>query len=126
MQRDVRVCFDLVDFLTYHMHDVGLTQQNALHLCRAMHMTDTRELKTLSGIAYLEAHENLTYEQMQKLLQLVREVRADPAYSEEYVRHAQYTPSTRRRFVTRPGKIESRCDLFTCCRTVVQATRRLL
>jgi hypothetical protein len=126
MQRDVRVCFDLVEFLMYHMHDVGLTQQNALDLCRAMHMTDTRELKNLSGIAYLEALENLTYEQMQKLLQLVREVRADPAYAEEYVRHAPPTPSMRRRSVPRPGKIESHCDLFTCCRTVVQATRRLL
>ncbi len=126
MQRDVRVCFDLVDFLTYHMRDVGLTQQNALDLCTAMNMTDTRDLKTLSGIAYLEALENLTVEQMQKLLQLVREVRADPAYADEYVHHALRALSTRRRFVNGIRKIESGSDLFTCCRTVVQGTRRLL
>jgi len=123
MQRDVRVCFDLVDFLTYHMHDVGITEQDARDLSRTMRMTDTRDLKHLHGIDYLEAREILTDIQMQKLLKLIQEVRADPAYRDEYVRREL---STRRRFVFRPAKVESRCDLFTCCRTVVQATRRLL
>ena len=126
MQRDVRVCFDLVDFLTYHMHDVGLTQQNALDLCTAMNMTDTRDLKNLHGIEYLEACEILTDAQRHKLVQLVLEVRADPAYADEYVHHALRALSTRRRFVNGIRKIESRSDLFTCCRTVVQATSRLL
>jgi hypothetical protein len=124
-QRDVRVSFDLVDFLTYRMHDVGITELDACDLSRVMGMTDTRDLKHLSGIAYLEALEILTYEQMQKLLQLVLEVRADPAYADEYVRQAPRALCTRH-VVNQPGKIESHCDLFTCCRTVVQATRRLL
>jgi len=123
VQRDVRVCFDFVDFLTYHMHDVGITEQDARNLSHTMRITDTRDLKHIHGIDYLEAREILTHAQMQKLLQLVHEVRADPAYRDEYVRREL---STRRRFVFRPAKVESRCDLFTCCRTVVQATRRLL
>jgi len=123
VQRDVRVCFDFVDFLTYHMHDVGITEHDARDLSRTMRITDTRDLKHIHGIDYLEAREILTHAQMQKLLQLVHEVRADPAYRDEYVRREL---STRRRFVFSPAKIESNCDLFTCCRTVVQATRRLL
>jgi hypothetical protein len=126
MQRDVRVCFDLVDFLTYHMRDVGLTAQKARDLSRTMHMTDTRDLKNLHGIEYLEAHEILTDAQRHKLVQLVLEVRADPAYADEYLPRTPLALSTRRRFVNGPRKIEFRCDLFTCCRTVVQGTRRLL
>lgn len=86
VQRDVRVCLDLVDFLTYHMHDVGITEQKARDLSRAMRMTDTRDLKHLHGIDYLEARENLTDEQRHKFVQLVLEVHADPAYADEYVR----------------------------------------
>lgn len=126
VQRDVRVCFDFVDFLTYHMHDVGITEQDARDLSRTMRITDTRDLKHIHGIDYLEAREILTHAQMQKLLQLVHEVRADPAYADEYVRRAPRPLCTRRRFVFGPGKVESRCDLFTSCKTVVQATRRLL
>jgi hypothetical protein len=126
MQRDVRVCFDLVDFLTYHMRDVGITEQDARDLSRTMRMTDTRDLKHLHGIDYLEAREILTDIQMQKLLKLIQEVRADPAYADEYVHHALRALSTRRRFVNGIRKIESSSDLFTCCRTVVQGTRRLL
>ncbi len=95
MQRDVRVCFDLVEFLMYHMHDVGLTQQNAHDLSRAMRMTDTRDLKHLHGIGYLEASEILTDAQRHKLLQLILEVRADPAYTDEDARQTQHTLSLR-------------------------------
>jgi hypothetical protein len=126
IQRDIRVCYDLVEFLTYHMHDVGITEQDARDLSRTMRMTDTRDLKHLHGIDYLEAREILTDIQMQKLLKLIQEVRADPAYADEYVRHAPRAPCTRRRFVFCPRKVESRCDLFTSCKTIVQATRRLL
>lgn len=125
-QHDVRVSFDLVDFLTHRMHDVGITEQDARDLSRAMRMTDTRDLRSFTNIAYLKALETLTEAQMDKLLQLVLEVRADPAYADEYVRQAPRALCTRRRFVFGPGTVESRCDLFTCCRTVVQATRNLL
>ena len=126
MQRDVRVCFDLVEFLTYHMCDVGLTQQDARNLSCTMRMTDTRDLKHLHGIDYLEARDILTDAQSHRLVQLVLEVRADPAYTDEYVRLSPLVRSNRPRFLYGPRKIESRCDLFTRCRTVVQATRRLL
>ena len=121
MQRDVRVCFDLVEFLTYHMHDVGITEQKARDLSRLMCMTDTRDLKHLHGIDYLEALENLTYEQMQKLLQLVLEVRADPAYAIERMQSTPPVLSTRPRL----SKFTYN-NLFICCRTVVQSTRGLL
>ena len=126
VQRDVRVCFDLVEFLTYHMHDVGITEQKARDMSRALRMTYTRYLKHIHGIDYLEAREILTDEQRRKMLQLVLEVRADPAYADEYVRFSPIVLSNRPRFLYGPQKIESRCDLFTSCKTVVQATRRLL
>lgn len=122
MQRDVRVCFDVVEFLTYHMHDVGITEQDARDLARAARMTDTRELKNLHGTAYLDARKNLTVAQRRKLLQLVLEARADPAYRGENVQCDAPVLSTQPQF----SKIESRCDLYTCFRTVVQATRGLL
>ena len=126
MQRDVRVCFDLVEFLTYHMHDVGITNQDARDLSHTMRMTDTRDLKHLHGIDYLEARDILTDAQRHKFVQLVLEVRADPAYADVYVRLSPIVRSNRPRFLYGPQKIESNCDLFTCCRTAVQATRRLL
>ena len=126
MQRDVRVCFDLVEFLTYHMHDVGITEHDARDLSRTMRMTDTRDLKHIHGIDYLEVRDILTDAQRRKFVQLVLEVRADPAYADEYVRLSAIVRSNRPRFLYGPQKIESNCDLFTSCRTVVQATRRLL
>ena len=119
-QRDVRVSFDLVEFLTYHMHDVGITEQDAGDLSRVMRMTDTRDLKHLYGIDYLEAREILTDEQRHKFVQLVLEVRADPAYADEH----EYVQAYARVFSTRPhlSKFKSRCYI----RTVVSLARRLL
>ena len=122
VQRDVRVCFDLVEFLTYHMHEVGITEQDAHDLSRAMRTNDTRDLQHMDGIVeYLQARDILTDAQRHKLLQLVLEVRTDPAYADEYVRSTPLVLSTRPRF----SNINYN-DIFTCCKTVVQATRRLL
>ena len=122
MQRDVRVCFDLVEFLTYHMREVGISEQDARDLSRAMRMADTRHLKHMDGIVeYLEARDMLTDVQRNKLLQLVLEVSADPAYGSEQVQSTPLVLSTR----PCPSNFTYN-DLFTCCTTVVQATRRLL
>jgi hypothetical protein len=120
IQRDIRVCYDLVEFLTYHMHDVGLTQQHARDLSRTMRMTDTRDLKHLHGIDYLEAREILTDEQRHKFVQLVLEVRTDPAYADEH----EYVQAYARVFSTRPrtSKFKSSCYPWT----VVSLARRLL
>ena len=122
MQRDVRVCFDLVEFLTYHMHDVGITEQDARDLSRAMRMTDTRDLKHMDGIVeFFEARDVLTDAQRHKLLQLVLDVRTDPAYGDVYESYTPIVLSTRSRF----SQIDYN-DIFICCRTVVRATRGLL
>ena len=54
------MCFDLVEFLTYNMHDVDNTEQDARNLSRAMRITHTRDLKHLYGIDYLETSDILT------------------------------------------------------------------
>ena len=119
-QRDVRVYFDLVDFLTYHMHDVDITIQDARDLSRAMRMTDTRDLRYFSDIAYLKALENLTGAQMNKLLQLVLEVRSDPAYTDEY----EYGPVYNRVVSTRPHPSKFKSRWYP--QMVVSLARRLL